>query len=77
LLLFRRVVGQAEAEPLVLGALVGEKAVERVKEHTRNQLPHEQRSLVSGRLGTCILEAERYAEIADLVQGRTISSLDG
>src|SRR5215211_1063040 len=51
----RRVVGltvfrQVEAELPKLGALVGEKAVERVVEHRRYQLPHDQTSLVSGRL---------------------------
>src|SRR6266567_8582928 len=47
LLLVLRVDGQAEAELPVLGALVGEKAVERVHEHPRNQLPHDQNSMVS------------------------------
>jgi hypothetical protein len=46
-----RVVGltvfrQVEAEPLKLGALVGEKAVEGVVEHRRYQLPHDQNSMV-------------------------------
>ena len=36
--------GQAEAELPVLGALVGEKAVQRVHERPRNQLPHDQNS---------------------------------
>jgi hypothetical protein len=49
-----RVDGQAEAELSVLGALVGEKAVERVHEHPRNQLPHDQNSMVSGRLATVL-----------------------
>jgi hypothetical protein len=52
----RRVVGltifgQVEAELPKLGALVGEKAVERVVEHRRYKLPHDQNSLVSGRRG--------------------------
>jgi hypothetical protein len=41
------VFGQVEAELLVLGALVGEKAVERVVEHRRYQLPHDQTSLAA------------------------------
>ena len=39
------VLGQAEAELPEVGALVGEEAVERVVEHRRYQLPHEQRSI--------------------------------
>jgi hypothetical protein len=38
------VFGQVEAELPKLGALVGEKAVERVVEHGRYQLPHDQNS---------------------------------
>jgi hypothetical protein len=37
--------GQAEAELPLLSALVGEKAVEGVHEHARNQLPHGQNSM--------------------------------
>src|SRR5205823_4830695 len=48
------VFGQVEAELPKLGALVGEKAVEGVVEHRCYQLPHDQTSLVSGRLGTCL-----------------------
>src|SRR5207248_9968360 len=54
LLLLGRVLGQAEAELPVLGALVGEQAVERVHEHPRNQLPHDQTSMVSGRQATVL-----------------------
>ena len=43
------VFGQVEAELPKLGALVGEKAVERVVEHRRYQLPHDQTSMVPGR----------------------------
>jgi hypothetical protein len=55
----RRVVGltdfgQVEAELPKLGALVGEKAVERVVEHCRDELPHEQHPMISGRLGTVL-----------------------
>jgi hypothetical protein len=47
LLQVRGVDGQAETELPVLGALVGEKAVQRVHEHPRNQLAHDQNSSVS------------------------------
>jgi hypothetical protein len=55
----RRVVGltdfgQVEAELPKLGALVGEKAVERVVEHCRDELPHDQHPMISGRLGTVL-----------------------
>lgn len=43
----RGVERQAEAEVPVLGALVGEKAVQLVREHPRNQLPQDQNSSVS------------------------------
>src|SRR5436190_845814 len=41
------VFGQAEAELPKLGALVGEKAVDRVVEHCRYELPHDRNSLSS------------------------------
>src|SRR3954447_23326408 len=44
------VFGQVEAELPKLGALVGQKAVERVVEHRCYQLPHDQNSMVSGHL---------------------------
>src|SRR5215831_17352545 len=47
-------IEQVEAELVVFGALVGEKAVERVVEYHRDQLPHDQNSLVLGSAGTCI-----------------------
>ena len=53
------VFGQVESELPKLGALVGEKAVERVVEHRRYQLPHDQTSLVSGRLGTVLATGTR------------------
>jgi len=40
------VLGQAEAELPEVSLLVSEKAVERVVEHRRYQLPHDQRSMV-------------------------------
>jgi hypothetical protein len=43
-------VEQLEAEPVVLGALVGQKAVQRVVEHQRDQRSHNQSSLGSRRL---------------------------
>src|SRR4029434_5192818 len=46
------VFGQVEAELPKLGALVGEKAVERVVEHRRYQLPHDQNSWVAGSLAS-------------------------
>ncbi len=63
--------GQAEAELPVLGALVGEKTVERVHEHPRNQLPHDRHSIVSGGLsivlatGTWPLRGGRLWPVAD------------
>jgi transposase len=44
---------QLEAEIPVLGALVGEKAVERVAEYQRDQLPHDQNSLWSRAVWDC------------------------
>jgi len=40
------VLRQAEAELPEVGALVGEEAVERLVEHRRYQLPHDQYSMV-------------------------------
>src|SRR5215216_5460709 len=57
------VFGQVEAELPKLGALVGEKAVERVVEHRRYQLPHDQTSLVSGRLGTVLVTGTRLFRV--------------
>jgi hypothetical protein len=56
----RRVVGltdfgQVEAEVPKIGALVGEKAVERVVEDRRYKLPHGQNSMVSG----CLRDPEK------------------
>jgi len=41
------VFGLVEAELPEVGALVGEKAIQRVVEHRRNQLPHDRHSMVS------------------------------
>ena len=46
------VFGQIETELPKLGTRVREKAVEGVVEHRRDQLPHDQYSVVSGGLGT-------------------------
>src|SRR6516165_11385804 len=64
-------VEQVEAELEVLGALVGEKAVERVVEHQRDQLPHDQNSLVSGRPAT-VLARERACPGPQRSHGRGV-----
>src|SRR6476659_323035 len=68
------VLGQAEAELPEVGALVGEKAVERVVEHRRYQLPHDRNSVVSGRLGTAhrLHTWERPSDGSDSLVGREL-----
>src|ERR671911_468117 len=66
------VLGQAEAELPKVGALVGEKAVERVVEHRRYQLPHDQTSFVSGRLGTVLATRTRLFRAAALAWPRRL-----
>src|SRR5438093_7782525 len=66
------VFGQVEAELPKLGALVGEKAVERVVEHRRYELPHDQTSLVSGRLGTVLATGTRLFRAAALAWPRRL-----
>ena len=66
------VFGQVEAELPKLGALVGEKAVERVVEHRRYQLPHDQNSLDSGRLGTVLATGTRLFRAAALAWPRRL-----
>jgi hypothetical protein len=66
------VFGQVEAELPKLGALVGEKAVERVVEHCRYQLPHDQNSMVSGRLGTVLARGTCLSRAAALAWPRRL-----
>src|SRR5215470_1486454 len=65
------VFGQGEAELPKLGALVGEKAVEGIVEHCRYQLPHDQNSMVSARLGT-VLAGERACSGPQRSRGRGV-----
>src|SRR4029450_4012379 len=67
------VFGQVEAELPKLGALVGEKPVERVVEHRRYQLPHDQTSLDSGLLGTVLAAGARLCRAAALAWPQRLS----
>src|SRR5215470_8486889 len=58
---------QAEAERPELGALVGEKAVEKIVEHCRYQLPLDQNSLVSDRLGTVLPDPVSIARARSVI----------
>jgi hypothetical protein len=66
------VFGQVEAELPKLGALVGKKAVERLVEHRRYQLPHDQTSLVSGRPRTVLATGTRLFRAATLAWPRRL-----
>ena len=69
------VFGQVEAELPELGALVGEKAVERVVEHRRDQLPHHQNLDGLGSSGDTVLVVERACSVPQRSRGRGVCGL--